>query len=524
MNILHKTSLGLASLSAVLPACAEERKHPAEDERPNIIFIMSDDHARQAISIYGHPIGQVAPTPHIDRIGKEGAVFYNNYCCNSISGPSRAAILTGKHSHKNGFMRNGNKGFDGSQQTLPKILQANGYETAIIGKWHLISKPTGFDVWMLLYEEVDYYNPEFITENDTTRHPGYVTDLITQYCEEWLTKRKNPQKPFFLMMHHKAVHRNWVPAERHYRLYEHVSFPVPDNYFDTYEGRYAAQRQKMNIYRDMYEGHDLKMVAGIGSDSLLYDPWPHAFMGTMTSEEQQRFLEAYRERNDEFYAQKRSFKEVAEWKYQRYLQDYMACVASIDESVGEILDYLQRTGLDKNTIVIYTTDQGFYLGEHGWFDKRFMYEESFGMPMLMRWPGHIKPGTQVTGLTQNIDFAPTFLDMCGIRIPQDMQGVSFRRLVEDGKTPKDWRKSLYYHYYEFPGFHSVRAHFGVKMERYKLIYFYKEKIWELYDLKEDPSEMKNLYGKEGMEKITEQLKTELARLQEVYQVPPKLCR
>ena len=524
MNILHKTSLGLASLSAVLPACAEERKHPAEDERPNIIFIMSDDHARQAISIYGHSIGQIAPTPHIDRIGKEGAVFYNNYCCNSISGPSRAAILTGKHSHKNGFMRNGNKGFDGSQQTLPKILQANGYETAIIGKWHLISKPTGFDHWMILNDQGDYYNPEFITENDTTRHPGYVTDLITQYCEEWLTKRKNPQKPFFLMMHHKAVHRNWVPAERHYRLYEHVSFPVPDNYFDTYEGRYAAQRQKMNIYRDMYEGHDLKMVAGIGSDSLLYDPWPHAFMGTMTSEEQQRFLEAYRERNDEFYAQKRSFKEVAEWKYQRYLQDYMACVASIDESVGEILDYLQRTGLDKNTIVIYTTDQGFYLGEHGWFDKRFMYEESFGMPMLMRWPGHIKPGTQVTGLTQNIDFAPTFLDMCGIRIPQDMQGVSFRRLVEDGKTPKDWRKSLYYHYYEFPGFHSVRAHFGVKMERYKLIYFYKEKIWELYDLKEDPSEMKNLYGKEGMEKITEQLKTELARLQEVYQVPPRLCR
>ena len=231
------------------------------------------------------------------------------------------------------------------------------------------------------------------------------------------------------MMHHKAVHRNWVPAERHYHLYEHTTFPLPDNYFDVYEGRYAAQMQKMNIYCDMYEGHDLKMVTGMDSDSLLFDPWPHAFLGTMEPDERCRFLDAYRDRNNEFHSRKRSFKEVAEWKYQRYLQDYMGVVASVDESVGEILDYLKRTGLDKNTIVVYTTDQGFYLGEHGWFDKRFMYEESFGMPIVMRWPGHIKPETQVTGLTQNIDFAPTFLDMCGIEVPRDMQGVSFRKLV-----------------------------------------------------------------------------------------------
>ena len=517
MNILPRISLGLATVPMFVPTQAGEQQNQVQDGRPNIIFIMSDDHARQAMSIYGHPVGKVAPTPNIDRIGQEGAVFYNNYCCNSISGPSRAAVLTGKHSHQNGFMRNGNKGFDGSQQTLPKVLQANGYETAIIGKWHLISKPTGFDHWMILNDQGDYCNPEFITENDTVRHKGYVTDLITQYCEEWLDGRKDKNKPFFLMMHHKAVHRNWVPAERHY-------LPLPDNYFDAYEGRYAAQMQKMNIYRDMYEGHDLKMVAGIGSDSLLFDPWPHAFMGTMTQEEQRRFMNAYRERNDEFYSKKRTFKEVAEWKYQRYLQDYMACVASVDESVGEILDYLKRTGLDKNTIVVYTTDQGFYLGEHGWFDKRFMYEESFGMPMLMCWPGHIKPGTKVTGLTQNIDFAPTFLDMCGIDVPGDMQGVSFRRLVEEGRTPRDWRKSLYYHYYEFPGFHSVRAHYGVKMERYKLMHFYKEDKWELYDLKKDPTEMENLYGRRGMDKVTERLKAELVRLQQVYEVPQELCR
>ena len=365
----YKLSLGLALLPFVPSVQDQEQGWQDQEVRndgcPNIIFIMSDDHARQAMSIYGHPIGRVAPTPNIDRIGQEGAVFQNNYCCNSISGPSRAAILTGKHSHKNGFMKNWALGFDGSQQTLPKILQQNGYETAVIGKWHLISKPTGFDHWMILNDQGDYCNPQFITEDDTTRHKGYVTDLITRYCEEWMDNGRDKNKPFFLMMHHKAIHRNWVPAERHYRLYEHAKFPLPDNYYDAYEGRYAAQMQKMNIYRDMYEGHDLKMVAGIDSDSLLFDPWPHAFMGTMTPEERRRFLDAYRDRNNEFYSKPRSFKEVAEWKYQRYLQDYMACVASVDESVGEILDYLKRTGLDKNTIVVYTTDQGFYLGEHG---------------------------------------------------------------------------------------------------------------------------------------------------------------
>lgn len=516
---------------AILPLFPAVESHGGEapvtdslQRRPNIIFIMSDDHARQAMSIYGHPIGRVAPTPNIDRIGHQGAVFQNNYCCNSISGPSRASILTGLHSHKNGFMRNSSKGFDGSQQTLPKILRDNGYETAVIGKWHLVSKPTGFDYWMVLNDQGEYCNPVFITENDTVRHKGYVTDLITEYCEEWLSNRRNPDKPFFLMMHHKAIHRNWVPAERHYHLYENVRFPLPDNYYDTYEGRFAAGQQKMNIYRDMYEGHDLKMVAGTDSDSLLFDPWPHAFLGTMTPYEQRRFMDAYRDRNNAFYSRERTPEEVAEWKYQRYLQDYMACVASVDESVGEILDYLERTGLADNTIVVYTTDQGFYLGEHGWFDKRFMYEESFGMPMVMRWPGHIAPGTRVTGLTQNIDFAPTFLDMCGIEVPGNMQGRSFRRLVEDGVTPADWRNSLYYHYYEYPGFHSVRAHYGVRTERYKLMHFYKEDIWELYDLESDPQEMDNLYGRKGMEKITSRLKKELTRLQQEYDVPASLCR
>lgn len=488
-----------------------------EQKKPNIIFIMSDDHAEQAISAYGHPISKIAPTPHIDRIAKGGALFTNNYCSNSLCGPSRAAILTGKHSHKNGFMKNENKAFDGTQQTLPKILKANGYQTAVIGKWHLLSKPTGFDHWTILNDQGDYYNPYFITSKDTTRYSGYVTDLITDFTKQWLEDR-DESKPFFLMMHHKAPHRNWVPAERHYRLYEHVKFPVPDNYWDDYQGRIAASKQEMNVYRDMYEGHDLKMVTGIGSDSLLYDPWHQAFMGTMTQQERNHFFEAYRERNDDFYRTSRSEKEIAEWKYQRYLQDYMATVKSVDESVGEILDYLKANGLEENTIVIYTTDQGFYLGEHGWFDKRFMYEESFAMPLMMSYPGHIEPGTKVTELTQNIDFAPTFLDMCGIDIPTDMQGLSFKPLVEEREKPTKWRESLYYHYYEFPGIHSVRAHYGVKMERYKLIYFYKDDQWELYDLKKDPSEMHNIYAKPGTDKITRKLKNELARLQDEYDV------
>lgn len=517
----HKTNtLNMKQLAFILVALSVNISIFAQTtvKRPNILFIMSDDHAEQAISAYGHPISQKAPTPHIDRIAKNGAIFLNNYCSNSICGPSRAAILTGKHSHKNGFMRNGAKGFDGSQETLPKILQRNGYETAVIGKWHLMSKPTGFDFWQILNDQGDYYNPDFITAEDTTQHMGYVTDLITDLTKNWLTAR-DEDKPFFLMMHHKAAHRNWVPAERHYRLYERTKFPMPDNYFDDYKGRHAAAQQEMNIYRDMYEGHDLKMVSGIDSDSLLFDPWPHAFLETMTEEEQARFFDAYRERNNAFHQQTMNEKEIAEWKYQRYMQDYMGTVKSLDESVGEILDFLAEHGLEENTIVIYTSDQGFFLGEHGWFDKRFMYEESFCMPLLMSYAGHIAPQTKIEGLTQNIDFAPTILDLCGIAIPNDMQGLSFKKMVESGDTPTDWRDALYYHYYEFPGFHSVRAHYGIKKQRFKLIHFYKENCWELYDLQEDPLEMNNIYDHPQMTDIKDELKAQLVALQDKYEVP-----
>jgi uncharacterized sulfatase len=499
-------------------ACSCSRK----PIKPNILFIMSDDHAMAAISAYNSRLTSLAPTPNIDRIAREGALFYSNYCCNSISGPSRAAILTGKHSHKNGFMRNQANGFDGSQQTLPKIMQANGYQTAIVGKWHLVSTPTGFDHWRVLHDQGDYNNPVFFTATDTIQYSGYVTDLITQFTKEWLDNR-DKSKPFFLMMHHKAPHRNWIPAERHYHLYENTVFPVPENYFDDYEGRKAAGEQKMSVYRDMFEGHDLKMVRGIDSDSLLYDPWPHAFMEKMTDDEKQRFFAAYRERNNDYYTTPRNEEETAEWKLQRYLQDYLATIKSVDESVGAIMEYLEQQGLDKNTVLVYTSDQGFYLGEHGWFDKRFMYEESFIMPLAIRYPIEIKAGAEIRALTQNIDFAPTFLDLCGMPVPDEMQGVSFRPLLS-GKMPDDWRKSLYYHYYEYPAIHSVKAHCGVKTERYKLMHFYKENDWELFDLQNDPYEMNNIYGKSGTEPIAEQLKQELKRLQAEYEVPEELTK
>ena len=505
-----------------LPLFLIQSAYSKEGKPMNIIFIMSDDHAMQAISAYGNPVSKLAPTPNIDKIAHDGAIFNNNYCCNSISGPSRAAIITGKHSHKNGFMKNWAKGFDNTQQTLPKILQKNGYQTAIIGKWHLVSKPTGFDYWIVLNDQGEYNNPDFITEEDTVQYKGYVTDIITDITKKWLDSR-DKNKPFFLMMHHKAVHRNWVPAEKYYHLYENIKFPLPENYYDDYTGRIAAAKQKMNIYRDMYEGHDLKMVTGANSDTLLYDPWPQAFMNRMTPDEKNRFFEAYRKRNNDFYASPKNEKEIAEWKYQRYLQDYLAVVKSVDDSVGEILEYLKENGLDENTLVVYTSDQGFYLGEHGWFDKRFMYEESMVMPMVMSCPSIISPGTKINQLTQNIDFAPTFLDLCGIEIPADMQGISFKPLLE-GKKVKNWRKYLYYHYYEFPGFHSVRAHYGIKGKRYKLIHFYKDNNWELYDLKTDPHEMNNIFGKPGTEKITCKLKAELKKLQQTYQVPEELCR
>ncbi len=520
---------GGALLAHALPAAAQPAQPTDKPSpRPNIIYIMADDHAVQGISAYGHPLSKIAPTPQIDRLAAEGVLFDRAYCSNSISGPSRAVILTGKHSHRNGFLRN-DRPFDGEQQTLPKILQANGYRTAVVGKWHLGSLPTGFDYWKILVDQGVYYNPDFIlTGGDTVRTRGYVTDIITDNSIEWIAQQRRSEQPFFLMVHHKAPHRNWQPAMRHLYRYENTQFPLPETLFDDYRGRVAASRQEMAIAKDLTDGYDLKLSVGKGSDQWIRRGIAPVF-GNMDPRERADYIASYRAGNDRFYDQSPIGDSLVAWKYQRYLRDYFATVAAVDEGVGKLLDYLDRTGLAENTIVVYASDQSFYLGEHGWFDKRFMYEESMRMPLLMRFPKAIPAGSIHSELIQNIDFAPTFLDFCGISVPSDMQGESFRALVDSTATPPDaWRTSLYYRYYENPGVHNVMQHAGVKTERWKLIYFFdnlpapKEYYFELYDLESDPHEMHNLYGSKGTQKIARELTAELKRLAAQYQdtLPP----
>lgn len=504
-------------------------------KRPNIIFIMTDDHARQSISAYGHPISQLAPTPNIDRIAKEGALFENNFCTNSVCGPSRSVILTGKLSHKNGFRMNG-ESFDGSQPTFPKMLKKSGYSTALIGKWHLNGYPEGFDFWTILNDQGNYYNPQFITPKkqnkvllekskiafDTTVVEGYATDLITDYSLEYLKKVKNQKKPFLLMIQHKAPHRNWMPALRHLNLYEKTIFPLPSTYFTNHEGSIASKEQLQTIYKDMYEGHDLKMTIAKGSPELAHNPWKTDFE-RMTKEQRSIWDKAYQKRNDAMHDANLNNKELAEWKGQRFLQDYLATVASVDEGIGRILDYLKENGLEENTIVIYTTDQGFYLGEKGWFDKRYMYEQSLSMPLMMRYPAGIKNGIKIEALTQNLDFAETFLDYAGIPIPLDMQGKSLRPLLEEKiANPDDFREAIYYHYYDFPAFHMVKKHYGVRTKRYKLIHFYDDiDQWELYDLQNDPEEIKNRIDDPSYNQIKKQLLITLEQLQKQYEVTDK---
>lgn len=511
------------------------------DKKPNIIFIMADDHAIQAISAYGHPVSKLAPTPNLDRIAKEGALFLNNYCTNSICGPSRAVILTGKHSHINGFRQNGDV-FNGNQQTFPKLLKKAGYTTAMIGKWHLHGYPQGFDYWNILNDQGNYYNPQFIKKKDSilldknmventahwnTKLPdtlivnGYATDLITEDAINYIKKVKDDGKPFMMMVHHKAPHRNWMPALRHLNKYDSVKFPIPDSYFTDHKNSTASKEQLQTIYRDMYEGHDLKMTKEKGSHELAHNPWKTDF-DRMTKEQRDIWDKAYQKKNDAFHDANLSGKELAEWKYQRYMQDYLATIASVDEGVGKILDYLDESGLSENTIVVYTSDQGFYLGEKGFFDKRFMYEESFGMPLLMKYPKSIKPGTVVNALTQNLDFAETFLDYADVEIPNDMQGKSMKPMLEGKTDQHDYRDALYYHYYDYPAFHMVKKQYGIRTKDYKLFHVYDDiDEWEFYDLKKDPKEMQNLINDQSYSRIISDLKNKLLELQKNYKVTDK---
>ncbi|MCW9708079.1 sulfatase family protein [Fodinibius salsisoli] len=502
-------------VAVVLVGCMGKSGNSSEDpkEKPNIIFIMSDDHAYQAIGSYGSRINK---TPNIDRIAEEGMRFENSFVTNSICAPSRAVLLTGKYSHMNGHIDNSTE-FDGSQVTFPKILQKNGYETAMIGKWHLKSQPTGFDYWNVLPGQGYYYNPDFIEMGDTVRQEGYVTDLITDVSLNWLKKRKDDQ-PFLLVLGHKAPHRNWMPGPDHLNDYNGEEIPLPETFYDDYQTRSAAAKEQyMEIGEVMGPGYDLKLSEEEGSTKIVRQGrwWAQPYK-RMNAKQREVWDAAYQPRNDAFHRQDLSGKKLEEWKYQRYIKDYLLTIASVDDNVGRVLDYLEEEGLTENTIIVYTSDQGFYLGEHGWFDKRWMYEQSLRMPLLMRYDGHIPAGSVTDQFALNLDFAPTFLDYAGIDITESMQGRSLRPVLEN-KAPDDWRQSMYYHYYEYPGPHQVKRHYGIRTDRYKLIHFYYDiDAWELYDLKEDPNELNNVYDDSAYADVVVELKQQLDDLREQY--------
>lgn len=505
-NALLYSLTGAAALAS-MSSCTEKK----EPQKPmNIIYIMSDDHSFQTISAYDQRYIQ---TPNIDRLANEGIRFTNSFVANSISGPSRACMFTGKHSHANGFTNNSSV-FDGSQQTFPKILRENGYQTAMIGKWHLVSEPTGFDHWEILIGQGEYYNPRFIENGTTLTREGYATNLITDRAINWLDNTRDENKPFCLFVHHKAPHRTWMPDTCDLDLFSDVTFPVPETFYDEYEGREAAMKQKMHIMNDMDLQYDLKMVdkdVPTRFGGGMYTP------GSMNEAQKAAWDAHYQPIIEKFKKDKLSGKELAEWKYQQYMRDYLRVITSVDRNIGRLLDHLEEKGLLENTMIVYTADQGFYMGEHGWFDKRFMYEESFRTPLLVRLPG-CKQG-DVDELVQNIDYGPTILDLAGIEKPADMHGESFLPLMMGEELP-DWRKSLYYHYYEYPDEHAVCKHYGVRTDRYKLIHFYDDiDSWELFDLQNDPNELNNIYGQPGTEEITKELMAEMLRLQEQYDDP-----
>ncbi|MEO0510460.1 MAG: sulfatase [Verrucomicrobiota bacterium] len=504
MHQLSYLLLSLLSLTAVFA------------KQPNIVFVFSDDHATQAISAYGSRLADVAPTPHLDRLASEGILFDRCMVTNSICGPSRAVIQTGKHSHLNGFLNN-QSSFDGTQQTFPKLLQQHGYQTAIVGKWHLKSEPQGYDYWDVLPGQGHYYNPDFISTNGKYRVTGYVSEIITEKAIQWLEEQRNTDRPFMLMVQHKAPHREWAPAPKYLTAFDNVTIPEPETLFDDYKGRgTAARKQDMSIAKTMSWGKDLKVRELARKGSQL----EKRVFERMTPEQVAQWEAAYNPKNKALLEANLEGDDLIRWKYQRYLKDYLRTIKSVDESVGQLRAHLEKLGLAEETVFIYSSDQGFYLGEHGWFDKRFMYDESFRTPLIVSWPGVYPAGKRIADLVSNLDFAQTFLEITGAPQPNDMQGRSLVPILK-GKTPKDWRKSLYYHYYEGPpAVHKVQRHEGAYDGRYKLMNFYDIGEWELYDTKTDPNEMQNQYHNPEYARVVARMKQELAHLRENYKVPP----
>ena len=490
------------------------------DQKPNIVFIFSDDHAPHAIGAYNGWLKSVNPTPRIDELAKQGMLFEKSFCTNSICGPSRAVIMTGKHSHKNGFMNNGNT-FNWNQQTFPKILRKAGYTTALYGKSHLKGNPKGFDDWKVLPGQGDYYNPDLITPKGRVRIDGHCTDVVTDLAVEWLKTGRDKTKPFMLMVQHKAPHRNWMPALRHLPLYDDIKIPEPTTLFDKWEDNAPpARHQELEIDRHMDINYDLFLdltadYEGTPSQKR-QDRSAWRNMKKMTKDQLSSWRAFYGPRDKAFHEANLSGKELVRWKFQRYAKNYLRCVRGVDDSVGKIQDTLKNLKLDDNTVVIYSSDQGFYIGDHGWYDKRWMYEESLMMPLIVKWPGVTKPDSRSVQMVQNLDYAQTFLEMAGAEIPSNMQGRSLVPILKNGKAD-DWRDSIYYHYYEYPSVHMIPRHYGIRTERYKLIHFYQfGNEWEMYDLKEDPDELTNIYGKSDKKSLQKDLKEQLVAIRKFY--------
>lgn len=490
-----------------------------KSKQPNIVYIMSDDHGYQAISAYGHGLNH---TPNIDRLSKEGAMFTRATVTNSLCAPSRAVLLTGKHSYMNGKVDNEAK-FDWNQDNFAKILQKNGYQTALIGKIHMDGLPQGFDYSAVLIDQGEYYNPNFIINGTKQQVEGYVTDLTTDMTLDWIAER-DTTKPFCVLYHQKAPHREWLPALRHIQEYTSKTYKEPATLFDNYEGRgTAAKTAEMNILHHMNWAGDNKIPPAMMDELGLkeYLTWDKAAyinnLGRMSVEERAAWDAVYDPIMTDFketYAQM-SDSTLMRWRYQRYMQDYLGTVAAIDDGVGRLLDFLEENELTDNTIIIYTSDQGFYLGEHGWYDKRFMYEESLRTPLLIRYPAEIKAGQSLDALVQNLDFAPTLLTYAGAEVPVDMQGESFRDLL-NGKQ-KQWRDAVYYTYYEYPSIHTVKRHYGIRTDRYKLMHFYYDvDEWELYDLQEDPQELRNVYQEPDYQDVRAQMHDKLQETRAKY--------
>lgn len=549
----NKSLLSFAALSCIAATAQAQQKAAAATQRPNIVYIMCDDHAFQCISAYGSPISKLAPTPNIDRIAQRGMRFDRAFVENSLSTPSRACLMTGLYSNQNGQRQLG-EGIDTTRTFFTEQLQQAGYQTAVVGKWHMGCDPKGFDYYHIYNDQGQYYNPQYRgtdTDGKYIVEEGYSTDLTTDHALSFIEHR-DTNKPFCLLLHHKAPHRNWLANTKYFGMYDNVTFPMPETFYDDYETRGSAVRtQKMSVTKDMRWEQDFKVPEML--DTANADSWDSYLslmneVNRMNPEQRIAWGKYYFPRNRRLLEARLTGKELDEWKYQNYIRDYMSVIKSVDESVGRVLDYLDSHGLTDNTIIVYTSDQGFYMGEHGWFDKRFMYEESLRTPLLIAYPGHIQPGSVCNKLVQNIDYAPTFLNLAGISKPKELPGRSLTPLFKAGDKVKGWRNSIYYHYYDYPTYHMVRKHDGVRTDRYKLIHFYgaggldavKENKYqrqpgtrehgcmtyltslgyfepkdsavnynELYDLQADPHELNNLYGKPGYEKITKQLQKQL---------------